>query len=347
MSVPPHLEHFPDGAEQFISHPSHARLGINPFPAKLYVVTMLENPLRWRSRYWNYWMFEEHVRSSGGILYTVEVAFGGRKFEITDPHNPHHLQLRTSSEIWHKENALNLMIQRLPADWKYVACIDADLKFTRPDWCQETLHLLQHYDLIQMFSHLVDMGAKYEPVTQPALGMVHMRDEHPEVKQIYSKTETRPGSPAEDYSGIGSWGCPGGAWAYRRTALDTMGGLIDWMVTGAADFWMAKALYGEIEDVLHKQYSAALVEFARAWQVGAMRLNRNLGHMPGTVNHYYHGPKTKRGYGARRPLLDVYNPLADVKRDTQGLYQLVDSANTYLRDGLREIARSRDEDSSG
>jgi hypothetical protein len=53
------------------------------------------------------------VRSGGSDLYTAEVAFGERHFEVTEAGNPRHLQLRTTSEIWHKENALNLLIQRL------------------------------------------------------------------------------------------------------------------------------------------------------------------------------------------------------------------------------------------
>ena len=337
MNTP--LEHFPPGSEQYISHPAHARSGIHPYPDKLYVVTMVENPLRWRSRYWNYWTFAEQFVSSITELWTVEVAFGGRAFEITSAGNPRHLQLRTSSEIWHKENALNLLIERLPAEANYIACIDADLKFVRPDFAQETLQLLQHYDLIQMFSHLVDVDSEYQPVNSgAAVGLAYLRATHPEL---------RPGSRVptnDDYSGIGSWGCPGGAWAYRKTALNTIGGLLDWLITGAADFWMAKALYGEMTDVLQGQsFGAALQNFALAWQDGAVRLKQNIGHLPGTVNHYYHGPKAKRGYDRRRPLLQQFNPLTDIRRDVQGLYELVGD-NLALRDGLRAIARSRDED---
>ena len=78
-----------------IDHPSQARPGIHVFPDRLHVVTMLENPLRWRSRYWNYWMFERECEAAGAILYTAEVAFGERHFEVTQAGNPRHLQLRT------------------------------------------------------------------------------------------------------------------------------------------------------------------------------------------------------------------------------------------------------------
>src|SRR6202035_3379899 len=103
-----------------MDHPSQARPGIHVLPDRLHVVTMLENPLRWRSRYWNYWMFERECEAAGAILYNA-------------------------------------------AEAKYVAWIDADVKFNRPDWAQETMQLLQHYDVLQMFSHAQDVGPDYEP----------------------------------------------------------------------------------------------------------------------------------------------------------------------------------------
>ena len=68
------------GAKARIISTTHRGAGqkIHTFPDKLHVVTMLENPLRWRSRYWNYWMFERECAAAGAILYTAEVAFGGR-----------------------------------------------------------------------------------------------------------------------------------------------------------------------------------------------------------------------------------------------------------------------------
>lgn len=62
------------------------------------------------------------------------------------------LQLRTSHEIWLKENSLNLGFARLPPDWKYAAWIDADVTFARPDWACETVHQLQHNPVVQMWS---------------------------------------------------------------------------------------------------------------------------------------------------------------------------------------------------
>jgi hypothetical protein len=45
----------------------------------------------------------------------VELAFGNRPFEVTDPDNPRHVQVRSGHELWHKENLVNLGVARLPA----------------------------------------------------------------------------------------------------------------------------------------------------------------------------------------------------------------------------------------
>jgi hypothetical protein len=97
-------------SQNYIDHRSQAQNHIQPFPDRLHVVTAIINPQRFRSRYELFWAFEKRVRDAGAILHVAEVAFGGRPFEVTEPANPNHLQLRTNVELWHKENALNLLI---------------------------------------------------------------------------------------------------------------------------------------------------------------------------------------------------------------------------------------------
>ena len=108
--------------------------------AKLYVVTPIINPRRYESRYKLYEKFQKMANDSGAVLYTIEAAYGNRPFQITDPSNPQNIQVRTNTELWHKENLINMAVQRLPSDWEYVAWIDADVSFARPDWVAETIH---------------------------------------------------------------------------------------------------------------------------------------------------------------------------------------------------------------
>jgi hypothetical protein len=305
---------------------------------------MLENPLRWRSRYANYAKFERHMEDSGAILYTCEIAFGQRSFEITEAGNPRHLQIRAEQEPWryenwHKEGALNLTIQRLPADWKYVAWIDSDVHFVRTDWVQETMHLLQHYQILQMFSHAQDIGPDDEPI-RTSYGYVYKRDEVP-----YSKPNS--------YYGIGyPHGVlqthPGFCWASRRDALNQLGGLIDWGILGSGDWLMASALFGEINRALGSNYHPNYVRWCKIWEARAEKyIQQNVGTMPGLVLHRWHGKKKDRNYDTRWKLLveQQFDPELDMKRDTNGLYVVTDR-NQKIRDGLRMFAKLRKEDAS-
>ncbi len=160
----------------------------------LYVITPVFNPIRFKTRWKHYLRFEKHMRESGATLYTAELAFGEREFAIDqnaiarhdpaasairplvdtnefgadcrhdDPRRGQHkyYRYRTKTELWMKERLINVVAQRLPSDWKYLAWIDCDTTFLRPNWVGECIHQLQHYDFLQMFSFAHDMTADYE-----------------------------------------------------------------------------------------------------------------------------------------------------------------------------------------
>jgi hypothetical protein len=353
------LEHYPDHlCKAFIDHPSHAKPGIHPFPDRLHVITVVEDPLRWRSRYWNYWQFENMVAKSGAYLYTVEIAFGDRCFEVTQENNPRHLQLRSTHELLHKENAINLGVEKLfPKNWKKMAWIDADVNFTRPDWAQETLQLLEHYKVLQLFSHSVDLGPNYEPLNLNQGFVLH------ELDPSLNPADQHPGGYGY-YGGMKKgkkfklWH-PGLAWAWTRDAYDAVGGLMDWVMGGSADYYMARALFNLIATEKEKVKDLNLFKFTKGyrdpcfeWQHRAERfIRRNVGVLPGTILHSWHGPKDKRQYISRAKMLQTlrFNPAHHLKRDSQGLYQLHDDGSTnfiQIRDGLRHLSRLRDEDSN-
>jgi hypothetical protein len=328
----------------FNQHHGGGPLPIKPVNAPLYVVTCISDPKRYRSRYHLYRRFEKYIADSGAILYTIELAFQDREFEITHAGNPRHIQVRSTSELWHKENLLNLLIQRLPPDWKYVAWIDADIEFVRPDWVYETVHLLQHYDIIQMFSQAADLDPDFQLLNGIREGIIN----------AWEQSQRGPISMHSPYGGYGGYGAgtkhPGYAWAARRSALDLLGGLIDWAVVGSADWHMAAALVGQVHVSLSPSLFSACpvyVQWCLDWQDRAIKhLRYNVGCMDGLIMHYWHGKKTDRKYSNRWHILveNEFDPLVDLKRDWQGVWQLTDH-NTRLRDDIRAYLESRNEDS--
>lgn len=131
----------------------------------LYVIAPIFNPQRYRIRWKHYLNFEKHILDSGAHLVLIEASFGNRSEVFTEKIHERLtiINVRTNQEIWLKENMINLAIQQLPADWKYVAWIDADIQFVRPDWVGETIHQLQHYDIVQMFSVAFDLDPNFMP----------------------------------------------------------------------------------------------------------------------------------------------------------------------------------------
>lgn len=300
---------------------------------KLYVITVISNPVRYRSRYDLYNKFAKHVEDSGAILITAEMAYGDRDFAITEPGNPYHLQLRSRHELWHKENMMNLALARLPADAEYIAWIDADITFSRPDWVSETVELLQHYDVIQMFEYATDLGPNFEPLKT-----------HKSFVSQWCESESGLDRNQEYHA----WH-PGYAWAARREAIDRLGGFFDEAILGSGDRHMACSLIGDVSASFYPDMDNCCPELKShllAYQHRANKyINRNIGFMPGTILHHWHGKKKDRGYGDRwKNLTDnKFNPVTDIYRDTQGLYQLTDE-KPRLRDGIRRYFRSRNED---
>src|ERR1043166_1797005 len=124
------------------------------------VLVPVFNSARYRNRWKHYEDFITMAERTSVRLWTVEIAFGGREFAVTRNGNPRHLRLRTSSELWHKERSQNLLLQYALSqqpDIKYIAFVDPDITFIRHDWADETLHALQHYDVVQMWREAYDL----------------------------------------------------------------------------------------------------------------------------------------------------------------------------------------------
>lgn len=306
----------------------------------LYVVTAIFNPVRFNSRWRLYLRFKEFIeRSPNAKLVTVEIAFGDREFTITESNNPFHVQLRTNDELWHKERAINIAISRLPLDWRYVAWIDGDVAFFRPDWANETLHQLQRYSVVQMFNEAIDLNANYNPLMRhKGFAACHVQGA-PTGKSVAGLYEAviLP-------QGVRAWH-PGFAWAMTKDAYNALGGLFDVGVLGAGDNHMAKAFIGQADNSMHKDISNEYRKSVLSWQDKALQLKKNLGFVDGSLIHFWHGTKASRKYWDRwRILVDTkFDPNNHLETDWQGLYRIAPQ-QIKLRDLIRQYFHERDED---
>jgi len=177
-------------------------------PSHLHVISVVSNPVRYASRYRLYRDFQAHMRAAGVTHHTVELLFGDRPCEITPATSMpgqaqaagNHVQVQSFDELWHKEAMINIGIASLPADWEYVAWIDADVSFANPNWAVETVQQLQHHMVVQLFSHSVDLGPRHE-VIQNHAGFVYMYHQNGCTRLKGAATRPTTGTPGATSSG--------------------------------------------------------------------------------------------------------------------------------------------------
>ena len=292
------------------------------------VVAVVSNPAEFQRRYFLFNEFCCRMRKEPQVrLFTVEVQHRNKPF-ITDAN----LKLRTCDELWHKENMINIAVHHLPCDWEYFAWIDADIEFQRKDWVAQTIRQLQHYDIVQLFSHAIDLGPNGETFATHT-GFCYQWQKfqlEEDCKNAYKKYW---------HTGYG--------FAMKRSMYNALGGLIEFPILGSADHHMCKAWIGKIHESfpsnIHPNYKLLCENYQKRC---ARHLKQNISYVPGTILHYWHGKKADRKYVERWQILirNDFDPLMDIKKDCNNLWRLEDN-KPALRDDLRHYFRVRNEDS--
>jgi hypothetical protein len=304
----------------------------------LYVVTVIFNPMQFKSRIKLYNEFAPYIEWSGAKLFTVEVALEGHPFEVTSPTNPNHMQLRTKDVLWHKERGLNLgiakVIEQYP-DAQNIAWIDADVRFSDPHWVRNTVLALRHYNVIQPFSQAQFLKYNTEQywITQSMM------------KKWSTKGYTqKPPIPLKYISG----GHPGLAWAARRDVLEGLGGLIDFCIAGSGDTHMANAFKGDINLFFKPGMSKGFKQALTRWKNRSDKYVRgNMGYIDGICSHYWHGASDKRGYIKRWDIMlfQQFDPYEDIYLGLNGLYKFTGNKPDMEYD-IRKTMTERDEDAN-
>jgi hypothetical protein len=302
----------------------------------LHVVGVISNPVRYHSRYRlaRKWI-EEMAVTKNVELHIVETAYGDREHELKelcDSLGVNFLPLRTKSEIWIKENMINLGVRHLlPRDWRYMAWVDADVFFRDPSWALDTVHQLQHYPVIQPWSDCVDLGPNGEIMRHfKSFGSQHQRRVP---KQMH---------PSQPYE----YAHTGFAWACTRAFWENVGGMPDFCILGSADHHAAFACIGEVRNTIHRKMTEAFFRKLCEWQVRAIRItHKEVGYIPGRIEHSFHGSKKRRFYRERWEILcqHQYDPDKDIRYDEQGLLLL--EGKPSLEHEIHRYNVSRREDS--
>ncbi len=327
--------------------------------SRMKIITPYSNSARYKTRPELYSKFKEMMAQAGVDLITVEIAFGNRPFEVTERDNPLHIQLRSEEELWHKENMINIAINYIMQVWpdtREIGWVDGDcfpLAVSANEWMSETWHQLQHFEFVQMWQYLIDFGPDGQPLGKTQVSFMATYEANGFT--IPDRNISRGASKddllvrrTDEYSP--RFGAPGLAWAANTAALSKVGGLIDIGPLGAGDWYMALGLVHGMKPPILGERLPHYLEHLYNWQTLADRwIKQDVGYVPVTLGHHFHGAKVGRKYGTRYQILidNDFNPDTDLKKDAQGLYQLEtwEPRQIRIRDLIRDYFRTRNEDS--
>jgi hypothetical protein len=270
---------------------------------ELTVVCCYFNPGNFRSHAQRHQTFATHMQQSGVRLVTVECVFPVRRntfheFQVTSATNPDHVQVRSRTPLWLKENLLNLGWARCITP--YVMWSDTDLQFS-PGWATQTVALLKHHQAVTPFSLL----------------LLEHQSGYPEF-QLYHTMSPRRVPLIPHLKRLGE--CNGGAWAFHRTDISRVG-LFDEHILGDGDDVLTFSIQGHIIDAVRKGMHPNTIQSLLGWAQKVQGWTAST--VPLTARHHWHGAIANRGYNDRWKILveERFDPCTDLVRNDDGVWE--------------------------
>jgi hypothetical protein len=276
----------------------------SPLDDKLHVIVVISNPCQYAKRIVLMKQFVERMEQEENVeLYIVEMAYWDQPYYVTNEKCKKHLQVRTETPLWHKENMVNIGVKYLlPSSWKAFAWIDADIEFESSTWALDTLKILNGYkDIVQLFSHCCDM------------------DEYEASMRVFNSAGYQWERRGKYENNGANFSHPGFAWAMTRTAYERVGGLYENAILGSGDNIMLFSLLNNGLKAINinstEDYKEDILNFERKMK------SLRFGYTPGVIRHYYHGSKANRKYTERWTILlkHEYAPSIHITQDSLGI----------------------------
>ena len=270
------------------------------------------NPAGYTGAIRRYLSCTESLQRQRVPYYTVEVALKDREFELEASTNI--LQLRSADCLWHKEAALNALLQHIPPHYTFIAWIDRDVLLLNDDWPHQTTKALERYRAVQLFEHMQDLGPNGEVMQENNAAMA-----------AYAK-----GIDLVDVR------YPGGAWAMQRSLLERYG-LFDLALVGGGDMLFLQACIGFLD--MHRLWPAYFNEQIREhflyWSKTMHHAVRGVvGNISGTAQHLWKEKRTDRYYQKRHILIADLEITRDLCRNADDLWEWTSSANRQMREAV-------------
>ena len=289
-----------------------------------YIICIMFNPARSRSRIKLYLSFKRQMEKLGIKLITVECVYDNSPFTITKQnYEPYNIQLSTQSAFFQKEKLINIALTKLPLDAKYVAWCDCEVEFTSSNWVNDTIRGLHVFKAIQLFEEAVILNSNGEDVMTKR-GFAAQLNENEEIENATLQRMTE---------------AAGHCWAFRVDALKEIGGLLDFSPLGNGEKIMGYSLAKRMEDYVPNELNASFKDSIRTWQKkAALALTAGIGFIPGTIRVYYCSTTQEAKAHDKWEVLqgNNFDPKEDLFLAENGLYY-IDPSKPKLREDLKNV----------
>ncbi len=300
----------------------------------VWIIASYFNFNSYESKQQNLSVFLKSLDQSGLNYLLVECAFKAEPFVL--PRSLHTIHVRCHSVMWQKERLLNLAISRLPKSCTKVVWLDADILFQNPDWVKETSRLLDKHPVVQ----------PYEKVIRLFRGTQNYTGKGDAYVSFASVLALRPGFFLS--GNFDAHGHTGFAWAARRELLEKYS-LYDYSISGGGDHLMAHGFCGDRSSPCVQRMVGRNTPYADSFSRWTKRVygavESDIGCVPGTILHLWHGQWVNRRYSERaRELLKLnYDPSKDLRLGRNNVWEWTNK-NRPLQAWASEYFTLRKED---
>lgn len=297
------------------------------------IISSYFNPMHSPYRLKAFNTFYDSIKHLNHVI--VECVIGDAKPELPESENIQ--RIHTENLLWHKESILNLIISKLPRQYKYVFWIDADVTFTNKNWLIDAVEQLQgDINILQPFEYCVHMD---KDETKPSFNLNHVRSSvsdytkrHKKVWRSFSANYvTTTFSSSSNYDQHGHVGF---AWGAKRELLERVP-LYDKALIGGADHIIAHAAAGQIGHPCIKKSFTDDLENVLDWSRRFYAVAKGkIGYVKGDLFHIWHGDINKRQYLKRIQDFTIKTKSIGQK-DSNGLFVTKQKDDPYVKNYFR------------
>jgi hypothetical protein len=303
---------------------------------KFWAITCYFNPIGYQSRLKNYRIFRQALAVP---LVAVEWSQDGQ-YHLRPDDAEILIQIQSEDLLWQKERLLNIALQSVPRDCRFVAWLDCDVVFENADWPMQAAELLQSFKVVEPFQFAYEIrrdGSPGDPDSKKARGYSLM---HALATGIAPPETLRGNMRVDDRVSSGL------AWVTHRAILEKHG-FYDACVMGSGNRAIVSAAQGKFDDaILYLQMNPNWARHYLAWAQPYFETVRgSIGYLDGGLFHLWHGELKNRRYAERHSFLGPsgFDPAKDIFIGDNGAWRW-NGPKTGMETHIRAYFQSRRED---